>query len=236
MMQKKAFKKLSEKEIQNRLYGEYSMIDFYKSEEARKKITTSDTKEERQKKETLKQELGLIRNEIEDTKKTFIKMDKEKRNLGKKIVALDVSLLNEKRLISLNNFSKLFNSFLVIFKGMMKFAIVFITVPILFFTISMISKHFLSNLKASSKSSRINLQKGFTIQVAEYERFPEANQLITYLKKRGFQANIFTAESKQGKPRYRIYVGLYQDNTSAYGLLERLRKEEKFSDAFIRQR
>ncbi len=231
-MADKFFKKLTEKEIQSKLYGEYTMIDFYNSG-----VSRNTPKEKpiniNKKREAVKQELGLIRHEIEDTKRTFLRIDKEKKSLDKKILDVKFSAGFEKLNIFLAGLVSYFISFI---RGMAGVAFILILMLVLLFIIPAVIKNMPSDLKTGSKTKDISSQKGFTIQVAEYDRFPEANQLITNLKNKGFQASVFTSESKLGKPRYRIYVGLYQDASSASGLLERLKSEERFSDAFIRQR
>lgn len=226
------FKKLTEKEIQSKLYGEYTMIDFYNSG-VKRNIPKEKPININKKREAVEQELGLIRHEIEDTKRAFLKIDKEKKGLDKKISDVKFSAGFEKLNIF---FAGVVNYFIIFLRGMARFAFVLILILVLLFVIPTLIKNIPSNLRMDSKTKIISSQKGFTIQVAEYDRFPEANQLITNLKNKGFQASVFTAESQRGKPRYRIYVGLYQDASSASGLLERLKSEEKFSDAFIRQR
>ncbi len=232
MPQKIIFKKLSEKEIRDKLYGEYTLINFYKSDQKKKAATLNDTRQEKQKKEILKQEIGLIKHEIEDAKKAFLKMDRQKKDLDKKITSSSTSALSQRK-ISFSNSILNSISFLRI---SLKFTFALIAIIFLLYLIPLLYKNLPLTVKTDRPSKQENSKKGFTIQVAEYERFPEANNLIAYLKNKGFQAHIFTTESRQGRQRYRIYVGVYQDEAGAQGILNRLRSEENFSDAFVRQR
>lgn len=232
MSQKVTFKKLSEKEIRDKLYGEYTLINFYKSDSKKKAVTLKDTKEEKQKKEILKQEIGTIKHEIEDAKKAFLKMGRQKKDLDKKIASPGVLALSQKKI----SFSSAFLDFLSFLRIALKFTFVLLAAVLLLYYAPSIYKNLSSTIKMDKPSREESFKKGFTIQVAEYERFLEANNLIAQLKNKGFQAHIFTTESRQGRPRYRIYVGDYQDASSAQGILDRLRREENFSDAFVRQR
>lgn len=74
----------------------------------------------------------------------------------------------------------------------------------------------------------------YTVQVAVYDVIQPAYQALQHLQQRGYPAFIVEVPRKDGKPRYRIYVGRYVTKTEAAQERLKLTSDTWFSDAFVR--
>ncbi len=75
----------------------------------------------------------------------------------------------------------------------------------------------------------------YTVQVAVYDVKSSADQALSYLQELGYPA--FLVESsrrRDGRPRYRIYVGQYVTKQEASLEKAKLTGDKNFSDAFVR--
>ena len=74
----------------------------------------------------------------------------------------------------------------------------------------------------------------YTIQVAVYDVKAAADQALIRLQELGYPAFFVEFPRHNGRPRYRIYVGRFVTKTEAELERERLTTDPRFSDAFVR--
>ncbi len=227
MGKKKEFKELKEKDIQQRLYGEYTLIDFYKTTKHKIDVPHHhDTKEDKERKKHLRKEIGEIKHEIEDAKKAIEKMKREKANLNHE-QAVDSPLGFPPM-----DFTVIANLIHGIRKNYKAIILILAIGALLFFT-PKIFKSFKGSDGANIPGAP---EVRYVVQVAEVESIPDANRLMDSLKGKGFDVDLFATVSKKGIPRYRVYVGSYKKYSGAKPLLNKLKTKENFTDAFIRKR
>ncbi len=76
----------------------------------------------------------------------------------------------------------------------------------------------------------------YTIQVAVYDVKPIADQAFLYLQELGYSAFMVEAPRRDGRERYRLYVGQFVTKEEANLEKMKLAADPKFSDAFVRFR
>ncbi|MBI3615951.1 MAG: SPOR domain-containing protein [Candidatus Omnitrophica bacterium] len=74
----------------------------------------------------------------------------------------------------------------------------------------------------------------YTIQVAVYDVKAAADRALVRLQELGYPAFFVEYPRYNGKPRYRIYVGRFITKVEAQLEQERLMMDPRFSDAFVR--
>ena len=74
----------------------------------------------------------------------------------------------------------------------------------------------------------------YTIQVAVYDVKPMAQQSLNYLKELGYSAFLMDIPRRDGKPRYRVYVGRFVTKEEAETARARLSADPRFTDSFVR--
>ena len=76
----------------------------------------------------------------------------------------------------------------------------------------------------------------YTVQVAVYDVKQSADRALAWLQQSGYPAFLVEASRRNGKPRYRLYVGSHVTREEAQMELQRLTSDPRFADAFIRIR
>lgn len=108
---------------------------------------------------------------------------------------------------------------------------------ILIIAITYLSKIFsIKTTTPKSPTEQVVTKKPYTIQVAIYENSEDADSIVDSLNKKGFRAYIFKSISSKGKTHYRIYAGEFDTTQEAATTLDRLKTEENYQDAFVRFR
>ena len=74
----------------------------------------------------------------------------------------------------------------------------------------------------------------YTVQVAVYDVRPIADQALGLLQELGYPAFLVELPNRNGKPRYRIYVGRFVTKEEAQIERAQLASDQRFSDAFVR--
>lgn len=74
----------------------------------------------------------------------------------------------------------------------------------------------------------------YTVQVAVYDLRPAAERALTYLKDLGYPAFLVELPRRDGRLRYRIYVGQFVTKEEGSLEQERLTADPRFKDAFVR--
>lgn len=74
----------------------------------------------------------------------------------------------------------------------------------------------------------------YTVQVAVYDVKAPAVQALARLQEMGYSSFFVETPRKDGKARYRIYVGRFVTKTEAELERERLTSDPRFRDAFVR--
>ncbi len=76
----------------------------------------------------------------------------------------------------------------------------------------------------------------YTIQVAVYDVKPIADQALSYLQELGYSAFMVETPRRDGRARYRLYVGQFVTKEEAGLEKAKLAADPNFSDAFVRFR
>ncbi len=77
----------------------------------------------------------------------------------------------------------------------------------------------------------------YTVQVAVYDIKNRADQTVVYLANLGYEPFLLDAPRKDGKPRYRVYMGTFVTQEEADQARARLEGDSRFKDfkdAFVR--
>ena len=74
----------------------------------------------------------------------------------------------------------------------------------------------------------------YTVQVGAYDVRPPAEHTMVYLQEMGYPAFLVDSSRRDGKRRYKLYVGQYRTKAEASLQREKLLADKKFNDAFIR--
>lgn len=203
----KILKKLTEKEIHDRLYGKIRGIG--------QKISMRNVikKSESSAMESPKEELASVKAEL-------VKVRSAQQH----------SFYHKARAY----YTKNINWRPIAFIGA---CLLILTVIIIsFILIKMPAQKYSASPEASIASTAKGQAKPYTIQVAVYDKKDMASLLMNSLKKEGFDAFIAESVSSKGNTRYKVYVGEYQTSNEAVAqeTLEKIKSKDQFRDAFIR--
>jgi len=77
--------------------------------------------------------------------------------------------------------------------------------------------------KKSAKAGR------YTVQLSAYNDEPTAKSKADKLKKKGFDARVYTVEGKKGGYNYKVHVGSFESRDEAVALSKKLKDSEKCS-------
>jgi cell division protein FtsN len=69
----------------------------------------------------------------------------------------------------------------------------------------------------------------YTVQLSAYNDEPAAKAKADKLKKKGFDARVYTAEGKKGGYNYKVHVGSFETRDEAVALSKKLKDSEKCS-------
>lgn len=241
---------ISEKEIQQRLYGSYLKPEEDKGAAERESRERAEkaAEEELLKKKESEEEAARLRAELDRTKKVLVKTDGEKRVLLEKLSgALVAKEPKEPQVATRPKFrirstTTLFN---VSPKIVIPFLVLLIVVLALFRWIHQEERRSTVTVPASTTSSttssttRKELKKPYTIQICVYEKKDDAQNLVSGLKKKGYPAWLISRTSPKGRLYYNIYIGQFARLEDATKFLKELKTKEEFKefeDSFIRKR
>ena len=76
----------------------------------------------------------------------------------------------------------------------------------------------------------------YTVQAGVYDVKILADRLVETLGQEGYPAFLVEGTTRRGTPRYRVYVGRYADKVEAQVQLDLLKRNPRLQDSFILQR
>lgn len=250
---------LTEKEIQEKLYGAYikpkedrlvqaqreareklekeKEAEILKSKEAREKLEREKEAEALKKKEA-EEELRSLRAEFERLQAGLVRKDKEKSSLEKRLakaLATGEAEAPTRPKITITSSKTIFNLSPKLI------------IPILVLLLVVFASFRLFHLRArpgqieekpTLASKKKSVTRSYTIQICVYEKQDEAEKLVSDLKKKGYPAWLLRRTSPKGKVYHNIYIGRFATDKEASDFLNRLKSKEEFKefkDSFVRR-
>lgn len=220
----KQLKSLSEKEIQKQLYGEYLGKDEQRIEvmdsaailESKNERPIEEKYDVKIKKE-LSEELNKLKAEFKHLKDEVTRLRKQREALERTETRLKLPFLKTHHLV-------------IIGSVVVLLAIIFISVLAVRFTFTTVASK-----KPITASTGIS-SKIYTIQVYTALRKEDLDDAIRLLSSKGFPTTVKEKKSPSGKSQYAIYVGEYFSKKEANETLQKLKKEKRFKDSFVRMK
>lgn len=218
----KQLKALSEKEIQKQLYGEY----LGKSERGIEVMDSSaifESKDERpieekfdaKIKKEVAEELDNLRVEFKRLKDEVTRLRKQREALERAEVKLKLPFLKIQHLVIIGS----------------------VVVLLVIALISAFTIRFMLTTVAPKKPKIATGEissKRYIIQAYTTSKREDADEAIRFLSSKGFPAAVKEKKSSSGKSQYVIYIGEYLSKKEANETLQRLKKEKRFKDSFLR--
>ncbi len=220
----KGVKKLSEKEIQRQLYGDYLSKDAYGIEVM---DSTAIVKEKEERpieekfdakiKKEVSAELESLKGEFKHIKEEVSRLKKEKEALEHSESAFKLPFFKTRHLVIIGSIVVL----LVILAG---------SILVVKFLITKVAPQ--KTVVVADK--RTVSAKIYTIQVYTTSKKEGAEEVIRLLySKKIIPVTLKEIKSGSGKMRYVIYAGEYSDKKEADKVVRNLRLEKQFKDSFV---
>lgn len=219
----RGLKKLSEKEIQKQLYGNY--LD---KEDSRVEVMDSSAIAKEFDKATIKEEIdGETKKEIEnglkDIQSEFKRLSIEVKRLRKEKEVLEHS-------VSWFKLPFLKTKYLVIIGSLVILSAVIIVsfLAIRFIVKEVGAKALVPEVKKTDTAVKI-----YTIQVSTSFKRDDAERVIRNLSSKKISYVLDENKTDSGKIKYVIYAGSYEDRQEAEKAAKRLKNERLFRDCFV---
>lgn len=235
----KDIKVLTEKEIQEKLYGDYVRPPEDSRIAAQRKAREQLAKEkdaEYLKRKGVEEELEKLRAELEQTQREISRISKEKRSLERslsKVMSEKEAELHARPKVTIASSRTIFN------------VAVKIIITLLMLLVIVVASVKLISLRANRGQIKQEpaiigereLALPYTIQVCVYEKKDEAESLVSDLEKKGYPAWLVSRTSPKGKIYHNIYIGRFATKKEASNFLDSVKDKEifkEFKDSFVK--
>lgn len=221
----KQIKSLSEKEIQNQLYGKYlgrgehkvEVMDSSAIVEHKDERPIEEKYDAKIKKE-FGEELENLRAEFKHLKGEVNRLRKQREALERAEVGIKLPFLKTRHLVVIGS--------IVVLSAIILTSI--LAVRFMFAKVSARKTVVAQTGGAPSKT--------YTIQAYTTSKKEDADNVLQLLFSKGFPATAKEVKTPLGKTQYVIYVGEYLSKDQANATLQKLRKEREFKDSLVRMK